>query len=119
MRERDPRLGYTFGAGRESASARHRKRRRRRLLAMIVVTAAGGAAVLGYLRWGPEIESLPALAPVLNATPTTTRVYRWQDANGDWQVSDRHPGDGVVFETLEYRSDVNVLPRPPELQDQD
>ena len=42
-----------------------------------------------------------------------------QDEDGNWQVADRNPGENVVYEVLEYRNDVNVLPRPPQLRDAD
>jgi hypothetical protein len=49
--------------------------------------------------------------------PTTTTLYKWQDAAGEWQVSDRLPPAGLPYETLELRSDQNVLPLPPQLQE--
>lgn len=49
-------------------------------------------------------------------TPTTTTFYKWRNAAGEWQLSDRPPPAGVDYETVEVRSDQNVLPLPPELR---
>jgi hypothetical protein len=48
----------------------------------------------------------------------TARLYKWRDASGNWQITDQLPPEGVDYEKLEYREDVNVLPRPPGLQNQ-
>jgi hypothetical protein len=50
------------------------------------------------------------------APKKTARLFKWRDARGDWQVTDRPPPDGIDYERLEYREDVNVLPRPPKLR---
>jgi hypothetical protein len=50
------------------------------------------------------------------AGPTTTTFYKWQDAAGEWQLSDRPPPAGIPYQTVEVRSDQNVLPLPPQLQ---
>ena len=52
----------------------------------------------------------------LITTPEVTRVYKWQDKEGNWHVSDQPPPEGTSFETRDYRSDENVLPLPPQLQ---
>jgi hypothetical protein len=51
------------------------------------------------------------------AGPATTTFYKWRDAAGEWQLSDRPPPAGVDYETVEVRSDQNVLPLPPQLRD--
>ncbi len=118
MRDRDTRTDYTFGPGNQRAAALARKRRRRRLLALVVLAAAGGTAALGYRHLQPVLRSYQPLAPLVGPSPRTTRVYRWRDENGDWQVADHRPGEnaGYPVEVLEYRNDVNILP-PPQLRD--
>jgi hypothetical protein len=37
-------------------------------------------------------------------------VYKWQDANGQWQVSNQPPPAGTPFTKQEYLHDSNVLP---------
>ncbi len=121
MRDRDTRTDYTFGAGDQRAAAPDRKRRRRRLVGLVVLAAVGGAAALGYRHFEPALKTYQPLAPLINPSPKTTRVYRWRDENGNWQVADSHPGENVVYEVevLEYRNDVNVLPLPPQLKGKD
>ena len=119
MRNRDTRTDYTFGPGNERAAALARKRRRRRLMGLAALAAVIGAAAFGYRHFEPVLKSYRPLAPLIDPAPKTTRVYRWRDENGDWQVADRHPGENVVrqVEVLEYRNDVNILPPPPQLRD--
>ena len=47
---------------------------------------------------------------------TTTRAYKWRDADGGWQITDTPPSGDTPYETIEVRSDTNVLPLPPGLQ---
>lgn len=46
-------------------------------------------------------------------THTTDRLYKWQDARGEWQVTDVPPPAGIPYQRQDYRDDVNVLPVPP------
>jgi hypothetical protein len=54
-------------------------------------------------------SSLPTEA----STPTTTTVYKWQDAQGRWQFSNTPPEDQKSVSSETIRSDQNVVPRPP------
>ena len=119
MRTRDTRTDYTFGPGDGRDAARDRKRRQRRLAGLVVFAVLCGAAAFGYRYFESELRAFQPLAPLVNPSSKTTRVYRWKDENGNWQVADRHPGEDVAYEVLEYRNDVNVLPLPPELRDPD
>ena len=86
---------------------------------LVVLATIGGAAAFSYRHFEPRLKTFGPLAPLVSPAPKTTRVYRWRDENGNWQVADRHPGKDVVYEILEYRNDVNVLPLPPELSNPD
>lgn len=61
---------------------------------------------------GKQLEDLPADAGI---TKKTTRVYKWRNADGEWQITDHLPPAGTEYERLDYREDVNVLPVPPQL----
>lgn len=39
----------------------------------------------------------------------TTPLYRWQDAQGHWQLSDQPPA-GRSYEVVRYPRDLNVVP---------
>lgn len=75
------------------------------LLALLLL--AGGTLV--YWRHYPA--SAPGwvrdMAPALFVTRTT--LYRWQDEEGAWHVSDTPPA-GRDYEEIEYRSDANTVP---------
>ena len=46
-----------------------------------------------------------------------TTIYKWRDAQGNWQITDRPPPEGAPYEILKYRSDANILPSPRELEE--
>lgn len=46
----------------------------------------------------------------LPAAVTQTQAYRWQDKNGQWQLSDRPPPAGTEYEIVQYHKDTNVIP---------
>jgi len=83
------------------------------LLILILAVAAGyiylhPEAVQPWLQ-GTPLEQLLRGTP-LERPPAETTLYKWRDATGQWQVSDKPPGGGVKYEVLRYRSDVNVVP---------
>jgi hypothetical protein len=60
-----------------------------------------------------RVKNLPAEAGL---TKKTTRLYKWQDEDGQLQITDRLPPEGILYEILNYREDENVLPLPPGLE---
>jgi hypothetical protein len=60
-------------------------------------------------------EQLQELSSDAGLTKKTTRVYKWRNAAGEWQLTDQQPAAGIEYERLDYREDVNVLPLPPGL----
>lgn len=75
---------------------------------IIILVIAGVAG--GYLYLHPEIWQKWVKGTPLQPPPSVTHVYKWQDANGQWQVSDHPPPAGTKYETLNYSSDANVVP---------
>lgn len=86
----------------------------RRLLLFILAVIAAGAAY-----WYVYPDRIPAwLQRVdLPAARDKTRLYKWENGDGQWMVTDRPPPGDRPYEVLEYRHDVNILPLPPELQE--
>jgi hypothetical protein len=83
---------------------------------LLALLLAGGA----FLYLNPEYRSQLAAYTSSIVTPVaTSRVYKWRNTKGEWQLTDTLPPEGVVFETLEHRSDENVLPRPLQLDKHD
>ncbi len=110
---RDP--PFTYDAQTEAPV---RGSRGRLWVGILMATVAGVGALGAYLYYFQR----DVVAPYLKGTPieprpTVTQLYKWQDADGVWQVSDRPPPQGTPFETLELRSDVNILPVPEALED--
>ncbi len=73
----------------------------------IVILIGGG--VFGY--WYLHPQEAPAV--VRNHLPDSVHqlppIYKWQDDQGRWQVSDQPPQDRP-YETVVYRRDMNVMP---------
>ena len=83
------------------------------LLALLV---AGGV----FLYLNPDYRSRLLTSTSVMVTPvSTSRVYKWRNDRGEWQLTDSLPPEGVTYETLDHRSDENVLPRPPQLDKRD
>lgn len=80
----------------------------------LIALALLAAALAALWRFYPE-----ALTPFLSGTPlrqhvnTSTPLYQWQDAEGNWQVTDRPPPDGIPYEIRQYALDANLLPPHP------
>jgi len=73
-----------------------------------------------FLYVNPEYRNRLGTSASGLVTPViTSRIYKWRNDQGQWQLTDTPPPEGVVFETLEHRSDENVLPRPPQLNKRD
>jgi hypothetical protein len=85
---------------------------------LLLLILIGAAAV--YLWLNPQaMEDIRRMADDAGVAPRTSTVYKWRDAQGNWQVSDTPPPAGVEYETMELRHDQNVLPLPPALQPKD
>jgi len=72
---------------------------------LIVLSGAGAYLYLNPDVWQPWVKGSP-----LDPAPTKTQVYKWQDENGQWQITDRQPTGGIPYEILEYSSDANIVP---------
>lgn len=76
------------------------------LVVILIIASVAG----GYLYLHPEAWKKWTKGTPLEPAPTVTRVYKWQDANGQWQVSDHLPPPGTKYEVLNYSGDENVVP---------
>ena len=79
------------------------------LLILIVLAAVAGYV---YVFEQPRIEQALTGTP-LERPPTVTQAYKWRDAEGNWNITDKPPASGVEYDTMHYRSDANVLPALP------
>ena len=82
-----------------------------RLVWLLLILALAAAALLYF---SPETaRQLRQLLPHTEFTKTTDRLYQWKNDQGEWQITDTPPPDGIGYERLDYRNDLNVLPVPP------
>jgi hypothetical protein len=103
---------------------------------MIIAFLVLGAASLSHLNpsantvLGPLDKTLSTLRGLFSSAPAITdshnekslppagtTVYKWQDAEGNWQFSNTPPPPGVASSTTTYNPDTNVTkavkPEPP------
>ena len=80
----------------------------KKLILSLLVLLAVGAAMVHYIpeKVGPLIEGTPLKEYVATSTP----VYQWRDEEGQWQVTDEPPADGVPYEVKQYALDANLVP---------
>jgi hypothetical protein len=80
-------------------------------LKAVVVLALAGGAVAGYLHLvDPDLgRRILADNPIAPRADLTT-VYKWRDAAGGWQLTDRPPPAGTPYELLHTRGARNVVP---------
>ncbi len=84
----------------------------RLLWILLAVALIGGI----YSYQTPVVRSwVEDLSSEAGLSKKPTRVYKWQNNKGIWQITDDPPREGVAYEILDYREDVNVLPLPPQL----
>ncbi len=83
----------------------------------LLLILASLAGVGGYFALYPERLPDWAAKTTLGRELQTTRVYKWQDASGQWHVSDQPPPAGMEYRTEDYSHDTNALPLPPALRD--
>ena len=48
-----------------------------------------------------------------NLDPNTTTVYKWQDEEGQWHVSNQRPSGVEAVEVKQIHTDQNVVPSQP------
>lgn len=80
-------------------------------LKLVVAVLVIAALAAGYLflvdrELGRELLGDTPLAP----GPSVTTAYKWRDADGNWQLSDRPPPPGTAYETLEADPNANIVP---------
>ena len=82
--------------------------------ALVLILAAGG-----FWYWKPDTAQQILDRSSLSVGPSAARVYKWRDAQGGWHITSEAPPSGVEYEIREYRSDLNILPVPPQLKDKE
>jgi hypothetical protein len=66
------------------------------------------AIVLVYAWMDPEFRS--TLMETTGTKQTSTKVYKWQDKNGKWHISNTPPAEGIPYTEQEYLHNTNVIP---------
>lgn len=70
-----------------------------KILLALAVLGAAAAWVWHFER--PRLEQALEGTPLETAPlPATARVYKWQDANGAWNLTDRPPPAGTPYEIV-------------------
>lgn len=77
---------------------------------LILAAVLTGIALYVYLdpRLGRQLEN--TVRETLPGQSPSTQVYKWQNAAGQWQITDTPPPAGTPHETLDYDHDANLMP---------
>src|SRR5690554_505670 len=83
------------------------------MIKVALILMAITAIVLGSL-YSQEVKKVIAVSKLLNKSSsyskgTQQNVYKWQDEQGQWHLSDTAP-KGIEFETVRVNSASNVIP---------
>ena len=78
------------------------------IVLLMALSASGGYLYLNPDVWKPWVKGTP-----LEPASTKTKLYKWQDDDGQWQITDRPPTGDRSYENLEYSSDTNIVPSIP------
>ena len=80
----------------------------KKILVIVLGLLIGGGV---YIYLDPELmQQTEQQMDRLTGQEQTQTLYRWQDADGQWQVSDQPPPAGISYETRYYDPQTNVIP---------
>lgn len=77
----------------------------KKLLWLIFIVVVAGA-IAAYL----DQDFRHWLLKTTGTAPTETRIYKWQDNQGNWQITNTPPPAGTPYIEQEYLHDTNVIP---------
>ena len=79
--------------------------------ALFIIVLIASAAVV-YIYNDPELRAYfdRKTGAVLKDVKQTT-LYKWQNKQGQWQLSSDPPPAGTKYEVVEINSDTNVVPK--------
>ena len=84
-------------------------------LILILLSLAIAASAFLYLN--PELrQEAKSLLQSSGLNKASTTVFKWRNTDGVLQYTQTPPPEGVAFEQVEARSDVNVMPLPEKLK---
>ena len=63
-------------------------------------------ALLAY--FDPEFRSF--IKEFTGSTQSASKVYKWKDKDGNWQITDAPPPGSIEYTEQEYLHDANVMP---------
>ena len=84
---------------------------------LILILLSLAIAFTAFLYLNPELRhEVEGLLQSSGLKDASTTVYKWHNADGVLQYTQTPPPEGVPFEAVEARSDVNVMPLPEKLK---
>lgn len=82
---------------------------------LILLVVCGVAALVLWL--SPESRNeAKSLLRDTGLISSTAILYKWRNEQGVWQYTQTPPPEGIAYEKVEARSDINVLPLPETLK---
>jgi len=115
-RDNEPKR-YDFGYGESESVAKAQDGSGGWFKAILVIALCLGAGAAYVYYFERDLAERWLKNTPLEPKPMVTTIYKWRDAQGNWQITDRPPPEGAPYEILKYRSDANILPSPRELEE--
>lgn len=75
----------------------------------ILLAVLTGGMLYVYLDPSLNRQAGQQINKLLDSEQSRT-LYRWQNAEGQWQVSDTPPAAGIPYEAVQYNRNTNVVP---------
>ena len=83
----------------------------KKIITILIIVAAGLAAY-AYLHPG-AIAWLKQFPHVVSGTAAnTTTLYQWQDPDGNWHLTTRHPPDDIPYRALKFQRSGHAASKP-------
>lgn len=79
------------------------------IVTVVLVLLAAGVGGLWHF-YPDALRPLVERTPLKRSLSSSTPVYQWRDAQGNWQVTDEPPPQGISYELKRYDLDTNILP---------
>jgi len=84
---------------------------------LILILLSLAIAYTAFLYLNPELRhEVDSFLQSYGIKDASTTIYKWHNNDGVLQYTQTPPPEGITYEQVEARSDVNVMPLPEKLR---
>ena len=81
----------------------------KKLLWIIILAIVG---IAGYAWYDKDFRNI--ILQKSGVKPVKSKVYKWQDKDGQWHITNQPPPPGTPYTEQEYLHNTNVIPATPQ-----